>query len=191
MPQVRTALTMILLCLCVTALFIAGCGESTKQSTLASDSGTHPSGWLPGGHKVAAKVNIVNCTECHGADYSGGVAKVACSKCHMGDERTIHPVAWGSYVYSEHGAYVKSNGTISCSTSVCHGGSLNGAAGPSCTKCHLGGPLAFHPASWTAPNSHGLYVQANGPASCTNIVCHGPQGQGVERSGPACTLCHK
>lgn len=190
MPQIKPARYINLLLVCF-ALFVAGCGQSTSQSTLSSASGKHPANWLPSGHKAAATANITNCTECHGADYAGGIAKVACMSCHMGDEQTIHPVAWGGFVYSEHGAFVKTNGTTSCSTAVCHGSDLKGAGGPSCTSCHLGGPLAFHPTTWTAKNSHGLYVQANGSASCTNIACHGPQGQGVERSGPACTLCHR
>lgn len=193
MPQITYPTRIVLLVAGLAMLIMGGCGSSDSRSSFSSDSGSHPANWTIDGHKDAAVTNINDCIECHGSDFNGGISKVSCMQCHIGSERRVHPNAWNSTsYYLEHGPYVLANDTTSCATAVCHGNNLSGVqgSGPSCSSCHLGGPMRVHPADWTAPNSHGLYVTQNGPASCTNMVCHGPQAVGVVNSGPACVTCH-
>ncbi len=77
-----------------------------------------------------------------------------------------------------------------CTT--CHGADFKGGmSGVSCTACHLGGPTAVHPSSWTPMYStHGPYAQTNGTNACANQYCHGTSLTGVADSGPSCTSCH-
>jgi hypothetical protein len=85
-----------------------------------------------------------------------------------------------------------SGATVGSSRTDCHGADLSGGiSGVSCTSCHLGGPTAIHPASWTLIyKDHGPYVDSNGTGACSNQYCHGSNLQGVQDSGPPCTKCH-
>jgi hypothetical protein len=202
MPQVKTISVFAIL---FAMLFtFSGCGE-VNDETFDPDDG-HPSGWLPSGHKAAVAAEdegVEECAECHGADLSGGNAKVSCTKCHLGGAAKTHPADWydGSgklVVAGKHSAYVETNGTANCATQYCHGSSLTGSAGPSCTSCHLGGAATrTHPADWydgsgklIVIDKHNVYVGTNGNTSCANANCHGAAFQGVTGSGPACTSCH-
>ncbi|MFH1701727.1 MAG: CxxxxCH/CxxCH domain-containing protein [Candidatus Zixiibacteriota bacterium] len=74
----------IILILAPVILLLGGC-ESDEQ--LVSESKYHPSGWtsFPAdeSHGVQAlKTGILNCYDCHGNDFSGGIAQVACAECH-------------------------------------------------------------------------------------------------------------
>lgn len=180
---------LALLCL----LSVAGCGDQNSGNNFDSSTGKHPAGWVSAGHQTAAQADLAGCSECHGADFQGGVSGVACTSCHLGDQTSVHPVSWGAFTYAEHGAYVQQNGYGSCANASCHGSELTGVAGsgPSCTSCHMGGALSAHPTSWTQAGDHGAYVQTFGAAACVNAVCHGTTGQGVPQSGPACITCHR
>lgn len=198
MPSIRRPSLVIGLLLSFSVLTLAGCGNNNSQANFDTDSGQHPADWLPLPHSQAATADIDSCTECHGSDFSGGIAKVSCTQCHLGDEKEVHPLDWGDYAYARHPAYVAQNGTTKCANQYCHGTTLAGVAssGPSCTSCHIGGVNAVHP--WTAFSDfstgrtplHGQYAQANGENSCRNAVCHGANLQGVILSGPACGSCH-
>jgi len=76
----------------------------------------------------------------------------------------------------------------------CHGTGLDGGiSNVSCTGCHMGGPMAVHPASWDPIfSTHGPYVTSapTGTAACANQYCHGTTLTGVAESGPSCTSCH-
>lgn len=205
MSSIKMPLTFGLM-LSFSIFALAGCGDKNSQSTFSADSGgTHVAAdWMPGGHKAAATANIASCAECHGSDYAGGISKVACTQCHLGDQQNVHPLAWGLNNYStsvSHGSYVVTNGTSACANVYCHGANLTGvtSSGPSCTSCHIGGPLAVHPSSdavWISPTStgtdfHGAYVVSNkSVAACANAVCHGTTLLGVTQSGPNCQTCH-
>ena len=208
MPSIRS----VYLRFCLPALLmfsLAGCGDKNAQGVFSADSGgVHLTGWLPGGHMAAAKANIDSCTECHGGDFAGGISRVSCTRCHLGNQQDVHPLAWGNLAYARHPAFVKQNGTAACSNIYCHGTTLAGVAssGPSCTSCHIGGQQAVHPSgvqTWlpqppgipgaaSAPaGSHGAYVkQFASTASCQNAVCHGANLQGVDQSGLSCLTCH-
>jgi predicted CxxxxCH...CXXCH cytochrome family protein len=116
--------------------------------------------------------NLNSCGECHGADLTGGISKVACTSCHVTGNKAVN----------------------SCNT--CHGnppatGSHLAHTGPAsalkldCTACHP------KPSSWSDTNHLGdkaLVVfgasaaqsgvgrtgaPAYDGASCSNIYCHG------------------
>lgn len=198
MSSIRTVVKSIWL----PALFmlvLAGCGDKNPQAVFSPVSGgAHVADWLPAGHMAAATANIDACTECHGGDFAGGISKVSCTACHLGDQQNVHPLTWGDLAYARHPEYVSQNGTTACANVYCHGANLAGvtSSGPSCSSCHIGGQSAVHP--WTAFNDfstgrlpqHGQYVGTSGTASCRNTVCHGSGLQGVLVSGPACSTCH-
>jgi len=190
---------------------LSGCGDKNSQADLNPATGAHSSTWLPTDHATAA-------TNCHGSDFSGGISKVACTQCHIESAEAPHPSfwnytskqpnAWGKYAYALHANYVRQKGTAACANVNCHAADLGGVtgSGPSCSSCHMGGPLSAHPTNWrvqlTQPGNpphaqvatvlpdHGAYVNTNGTSSCRNVVCHGNLGQGVFLSGPACQMCH-
>jgi len=193
----------------LSALVVAGCGDTNSLAKFNSESGKHVAGWLPSGHKTTARADVSGCAECHGEDFQGGISKVSCTSCHLGNETSKHPLQWGSFAYYQHKIYVNGNGTVpgqgveACK--LCHGSDLLGIAGngPSCgtNNCHLGGTATApkkHPANWYDVNGavvwsmHKSYVldPTKGDASCRNIVCHGANLQGVFLSGPKCTQCH-
>jgi hypothetical protein len=194
MPQVNKTPLASLTLLLLFVFLLAGCGDENKPADFNANAGTHPSGWIPTDHMTAAKANVQTCADCHGADYRGGISKIACTKCHLGNQNSVHPTAWGIQTYAFHGDYVKLNGTTACANALCHGANLDGVGGtgPSCTQCHLGGISSFHPVAWSNNNIrlHKDYVGANGDSSCRNASCHGANLQGVNLSGPACSLCH-
>lgn len=194
MPQVKKTSLAPFTLLSLLVLLLAGCGDINTKSNFDQNTGTHPSGWVPTGHKTAAQAHVETCADCHGADYMGGIAKIACTNCHLGNQNSMHPTQWGIYAYALHGDYVKLNGTTGCANAYCHGANLDGVGGtgPSCTQCHIGGINSFHPVAWNTDFLfHGDYVRTNGDSSCRNAACHGTNLQGVKASGPACQLCHK
>jgi hypothetical protein len=199
MSQVRKTYLKPFLLLLLSFFLLAGCGSESSESDFGTASGTqavsgiHPPGWLPDGHKTEAKGQLERCADCHGNDFTGGTANIACTQCHLGNQESIHPVLWGNYAYALHGSYVKRNGTDTCANVNCHGADLTGVQGigPSCTECHMGGVDSKHPASWnTNIVLHRDYVALNGSSACRNAVCHGPELKGVFSSGPSCGTCH-
>lgn len=217
MPQIRIPSLALGLLLSLPLIVLSGCGDKNSQADLDSTLGKHSASWLPSGHTIAAKANLGGCTECHGGDFMGGVSKVACTKCHLGNTLAPHPIfwnytstqptAWGTYAYAFHSVSAKQQGLAgvktSCGVASCHGTDLQGVSGsgPSCTSCHKD-TMSTHPVEWaislthspggvaTVLPDHGTWVNTVESASCKNVVCHGPQGQGVFLSGIACTACH-
>jgi hypothetical protein len=204
MSQVRKISLKPFLLLLLSVFLLAGCGDSNTSSNFGTGTGTgtgttravsgiHPPDWLPSTHETAAKADILSCTDCHGNDFAGGTTGIACTKCHLGNQQSIHPVQWGNFAYALHGNYVKLNGTTSCANVNCHGANLDGVqgSGPSCTQCHMGGVLSKHPVAWgNNIEAHRDYVASNGSTSCRVSVCHGADLKGVFLSGPSCGTCH-
>ena len=198
MSQVKRTLSWILFLLASSGLLmLAACGSSTPNSkapAFNTETGAHAEGWLPAQHAAAAKAGEAVCTECHGAELTGGIAGVSCTQCHLGGVASVHPALWSQNTATFHAPYAAANGTAQCANQFCHGTTLAGVAesGPSCTSCHLGGPTAVHPLAWgTAVYSqHPAYVAANSPTACANANCHGTALTGVAGSGPSCTSCH-
>lgn len=209
MPQVTTK-TSLALTLALAGFFgvmsMAGCGDNAKLANYEAAKGEHPANWTVAGHQPQALSHLENCTQCHGQDLSGGISKVACADCHSvifvtpgnpAQGIAIHPPDWDDVIYARHAPYVQANGTVNCSSTSCHGVALQGGLGPSCSSCHIGGPLHVHPVGWNTAADlssgsplHSQFVLANGTATCRNDVCHGANLQGVPLSGPPCSLCH-
>lgn len=201
MSQIKAALLITVIS---AAFALGGCGDPNSKAVFSPDSGGHAAGWSVN-HKTAGTANTESCFGCHGENLDGGISKVSCTSCHIGNSGSVHPEQWGNYAYARHGAYVTAqkspsnpNGTSRCANAACHGTDLSGVtgSGPSCTKCHIGGPLSKHPAAWGPINGnynlllHGQYADQNTLASCSTVVCHGTDLKGVFLSGPACSDCH-
>lgn len=209
MPQIKPALALIGLCLGA-ALALGGCGDQNSRAVFGTETGKHPAGWVPTGHRVAAQASADSCRDCHGANLDGGISLVACSRCHPESPFDVHPLAFGDLAYARHAGFVAVNGTASCAIAACHGTDLlGGAAAPSCgVNCHMAvdpvtGARQKH--AWLAANTleningH-LNFFANNPRnydSCRNHACHGGEGTdvippGVFLSGPGCLNigCH-
>jgi hypothetical protein len=194
MPQIKTPLLFLVLW-SLLLIPLSGCGDPNGQADLNPVTGKHSDpAWLPTGHTSAAKDHGYSCTVCHGEDLGGGISKVACTKCHLGNQQKVHPVRWGAYAYALHSQFVGQNGSASCAAASCHGTDLKGVAGsgPSCSSCHLGGPTSAHPQSWNSDiiSRHPGYVGNLPAGSCATAVCHGTDLKGVFLSGPSCGSCH-
>jgi len=125
-------------------LLLASCSKDADPLL----SVTHPEGWNQPeaenfhGTKVLTTGSEF-CTSCHGADYSGGDAGVACADCHADYP---HPPTWttpGSD--SSHAAYIKDQYWSMDRCKICHGDDYRGgSSGVSCYNCHpqQGGPEA-------------------------------------------------
>lgn len=116
---------------------LAGCGDENQPSTFDTNTGIHPTGWVPAGHVTAALAVNRTCADCHGADLSGGISKVSCTQCHLGGVNSFHPAAWNTNILL-HRDFVLANGDSSCRNAACHGANLRGVpqSGPACTLCH-------------------------------------------------------
>jgi predicted CxxxxCH...CXXCH cytochrome family protein len=194
-------ITIAVLLLGVGLLLLGGCGSSEKNENVVFDEDQHPANWLPAGHMAAAKADISVCSECHGDDYSGGIARVSCTLCHLGGATSVHPVSWGtgSQIIINHGDYAQANGFTACSNANCHGSNLSGVtdSGPSCLNCHTGGLSSLSsgcaschgdpPNGSVAPNRIGAHNTVDGhfaanvvlPDSCN--TCHNGAGTGTEK----------
>lgn len=198
-------LKRLLLVGCCLALW--ACGKANPQSTTVSAVGKHAANWLVE-HRRAYQQAPASCTECHGADLTGGITKIDCfnqgglATCHAGGHgprRVPHalPFTAGSL----HGPVAKLN-LVDCQ--VCHGepggpgtnprfnvvlGSLS--AGCETSGCHnlnnpgQPEPNAAHPVPWSGHASSGNQMNA-----CA--LCHGADFGGTASGGvgPACRSCH-
>jgi len=162
-------------------MLLSGCSDPSDQSYFNADTGKHSANWLPAAHMTAANANLTTCADCHGSDFSGGIARIACGLCHMGGATSMHPTGWLRDACYNHGVYALNNGTTGCANIYCHGSGLAGVfgSGPSCTKCH---PM---PHTATCGNCHAVPPATGGHsahlATGLNIVCGSCHGSGCEK----------
>jgi len=193
---------------CSTANTSGGGGTSTSHIL---PNGTSVAGWTnPAGGSLHASAAtneyvsngaLVSCTECHGADLTGGIARTSCfgnaAACH-------HGTIAGWFAPGVHGASAKSapgdGSFFACQ--VCHGNDFSGGgAGIACALCH--GVPAPHPsAPWlsgvgsthtnTNPANAPVCAQCHFPGSANNPANH-PPTPAPAGTAPGCfnsTLCH-
>lgn len=183
---------------CLAALLLlgavaAGCSKS-RHDVLFTPGVGHPDGWVAD-HGAAYLKDAVRCAECHGADLSGGISAVSCSRasregvaCHA-DGPSSHPGDWAASRL--HGARAKAapggmSGFAWCQG--CHGADFGGGGINSpCARCH--GVPAPHPrAPWRGGSSTHVTTNSGNAAVCA--PCHRRAGAGGD---PGCfnnTLCH-
>ncbi|MGB7631304.1 MAG: hypothetical protein WBM29_09510 [Candidatus Deferrimicrobium sp.] len=207
----RPARPFILLSLLAALAFAGGCSTANPGGESHVDaSGQNVAGWLvvPSGgtHTSSATQEYIagngtfSCTQCHGADLSGGINGVSC----FGNPAGCHhnPVAnWATPAV--HGADAKkapgSSGFASCQ--ICHGNRFSGGgAKVSCFTCH--GVNAPHPPKpWHGPtythtsadtSNAPVCAQCHFPGSPNNPANH-PPTPAPAGTPPGCfnnTLCH-
>jgi len=82
-----------------------------------------------------SKTGTQYCGGCHGADFTGGYAKVSCFTCHDGPSG--HPYGWLDRNAGQnfHGTIIQQQGVASCMP--CHGQDMSGGiSGVACAQCH-------------------------------------------------------
>jgi predicted CxxxxCH...CXXCH cytochrome family protein len=160
-------------------LALGGCGDRNDKAIVPE--GGHPSGWIAA-HKTSAQTNAESCTECHGADLSGGIAGVgvACTKCHVNAPvganaagcTSCHgnPPDSGSFPNRNFSHAAHANITdVTCAT--CHNGFGSGTPDHgTLTSARISiDPLFQAKQAASAPT----YSRNAAGVTCTNISCHG------------------
>ncbi|KAB0667241.1 CxxxxCH/CxxCH domain-containing protein [Oryzomonas japonica] len=194
------------------------------MSCHANGPSGHPAGWAaPDVHGAAAKAalsgmnGLARCQVCHGADFSGGIAKKSClntAGCHGTGIMAAHsPKPWLSRIGGRTHTSADPSNAAACA--VCHTAGANSSRKPSATPpagtapncfnntlCHGVEGHAF--ASWTSAGFHGAAAKAaaggitvNGQyspvssfASC--VACHGTDYNGgtAQQTCLKTTGCH-
>ena len=194
MPQVARRLTACSIGLLLLAALATGCSKH-RGAPFDPDAG-HPEDWVAD-HGQSYLESAAHCTDCHGADLRGGIAKVSCfaaslngAACHSGGpDAFIHPDGWGAV--GAHGppaiaAPGATSGLAYCA--VCHGADFaGGAVNTPCGSCH--GVPAPHPrAPWRGgASSHTKVDPGNAPA-CAQ--CHLRSGTAASAGCFNNTFCH-
>ncbi len=178
---------------------LGGCGSSEKNESLF-EGDAHPANWKVT-HKTAALQDPAACIECHGADYSGGVSKVACSSCHLNGSPFVltnctschaSPPS-GTAAPNRTGAHNTITGHFAsqvsfpdgCST--CHNGAGSG------TLNHDTGTVSVaFLNTYNAKSGSAVY---NADGTCSQVSCHGGQTTPAWLTGTIdvntqCYLCH-
>jgi predicted CxxxxCH...CXXCH cytochrome family protein len=136
--------------LLITALFMQGCSkvEENLVSAPVENIGTHPAGWgspdsasFHGNYLATTHLNISACRQCHGNDFSGGISKVSCYRCHNIAE--VHSTGWfnPSDTANFHGNYILKNSWNLENCKSCHGDNYQGGISQkTCYTCHEDGP---------------------------------------------------
>lgn len=154
--------------------------------TVHGEGNTNPTSANFHGLKVensTADKKLRECQQCHGADYSGGVADKSCSTCHSGI--TVHT---GDYKLSDHFSYFYVNSKTVKDCWGCHKGDYSGTnTSPTCLTCHAG--LEVHKET-DAPH-HNVYLAGAKWDFNQCTTCHGLDFAGkTDRTAASCLTCH-
>lgn len=176
------------------------CFSSGFTNADGSATGCHPGGAVaphavpfidPAFHGPEAKADLTNCQPCHADPFDGGPGSNprfnvgignltnGCEDCHT--VGTAHPAPiWSGATNNNH----KTAGKLDTACALCHGATLNGGAGPACSRCHTAGdPLvdincaSCHgdpPGGDSRPNRDGSHSVHNVLAKVTGqcLACH-------------------
>lgn len=201
MRKRTSILGAIFLIAALTAL--VACGKVNDSAPLVDSSGKHPANWITTHGAGTADLSVSSCTQCHGADLTGGISKVSCMSttpfsgfsCHAtspadNPNHSFHPANW----ISQH----KTAATAPISSCTqCHAGDLTGGiAKVSCTtssisgfSCHFTSPAvnptgckschSAPPSGTTAPNRAGAHDTHLALLGVTCASCHQGAGSGT------------
>ncbi|MFZ0390112.1 MAG: CxxxxCH/CxxCH domain-containing protein [Calditrichia bacterium] len=172
----------ILFLLACLGLFVFSCSE--KNDPVDVDVNAHPEGWVQthGQLVLNGELSQESCKSCHGEQFGGGTAGVACGECHYYPHTGpwLNPKAEGF-----HGKVAKQKGLDECTP--CHGANfMRDDEVTSCYDCHT----FPHLPGWMnleSENFHGDVVQEMGKEECQG--CHGTDFQGGS-AGVSCYQCH-
>lgn len=140
------------------------------------------------GYKVGdseLEKKLVECQQCHGGDYSGGITPQDCNGCHSGIQVHTGP----EYKVPDHFTYFYNNGKSLADCWTCHGDDYSGGiASPSCETCH--GVIEVHEKGTNA-TYHAEYLPTLTWDMDGCKQCHGTDYAGKEnRISPSCLTCH-
>ncbi|MBI5207358.1 MAG: hypothetical protein HY934_06145 [Candidatus Firestonebacteria bacterium] len=164
------ALSIILLIFSISA-----CAKINSDAPVTVE-GRHSDEWIQKHKEKKLSFAIIDCIECHGKDFKGGISGTSCSLCHS--ETGVHPASW----IDGHNKMAEKE-TNSCTE--CHGKDYTGGnSGVSCYTCHNGPEGQEHNDAWIS--QHAAKVKENN-TSCPE--CHGADYKGgvVKVS---CYKCH-
>jgi predicted CxxxxCH...CXXCH cytochrome family protein len=185
------------------AAILAGCADLKDDIPAPTNPAisVHPEGWpspasaeFHGSYIAAHGYDMRPCQQCHGSDYSGGVAEVSCKTCHTGTAGPENCATCHGGPGSPSPPTDLSGNTSTSAPGVgAHakhvlGGSLSGFVW--CSECHtvpegvyvaghvdsdrpaevpMNGSLARNPTDGVAP----VPVHDAGALTCANVYCHG------------------
>jgi predicted CxxxxCH...CXXCH cytochrome family protein len=221
-----TALKMITIPLALAALFACSGGNDSAPVKL-DNSGRHAAGagysswvqqhWVEyknanGGSKLAS--SATSCSECHGADLSGGTSKVSCFSanfkdssgvtvfCHPNGDRTLgHPVSWADPTSSDfhgkssfNGAAVKGSATLGADCGLCHAtgqNTLQFGSVPSCLSSDPKWGISCHVSSPAVTSSGCTSCHTQPPTGAAAPNQAGAHEKHLALSGVSCSTCHQ
>jgi len=191
----------------LTALFAVGaCGKVNDEASLINNTGQHSANWVIL-HGTSAAVSTSSCTQCHGADLTGGISKVGCFStsqssfsgfvCHA----TSPAVDTGCK--SCHGT--PPDGTTTPNRAGAHGTHL-ALTSVTCTSCHQGagfgtvnhakGNATVSPPDTLKAKTVTTFGFDAASDKCSGIICHGGQTTPSWSTGSInvetdCLKCHE
>ncbi len=184
-------------------LVISGCSKLQDNITPPPMLSLHQQGnndttsiEFHGNMLKANNFDLSSCQQCHAADFSGGITKVACNSCHTYPHT---PGFSDTTSTSFHGLYLRANNFNMDNCQNCHGSDFsgNGAAKANCKTCHTqdAGPLACNTCHGTF-NDQTRIAPPRDPAGNTStdvitVGAHTSHLYGNAISVVACENCHK
>jgi predicted CxxxxCH...CXXCH cytochrome family protein len=181
-PEVRRGILLVAVCLAGSCLLGACAEERPLPDAGPPTVSVHPAGILDpvsadfhGRELERRNWDFSICASCHGADFSGGRAKVSCLQCHA-DGPTACTTCHGAGPTSNAHVVHREVGTLSCSE--CH---ITPAKWDDEGHILRGGVAITGPAQVTFGARAGLTMDPadrKGPPTwkdgrCSNVYCHG------------------
>ncbi len=210
----RKQISMLRMIFLIAALAaLVACGKGNSDAPLVDSNGKHPANWI-GQHGVVAASSASTCTECHGENLTGGIARVGCF--------STPQTSFNGFVCHA------TNPTVNKGCDSCHGTPPNGItapnranahpthmglAGVTCGTCHNGagsgtanhmkatatggiaGATVSFPDTLKANTITTTFAYDAASGTCSGIICHGglttpSWSTGSINAATDCLKCH-